>query len=68
MLELACVRALILPIVLAKAMRFTELLLASVHVTHSKNIAALSVLETVLPLNLVSVSVLTLVHTVAICL
>jgi hypothetical protein len=44
MLEFTCILALILPLVLAEAMRFTELILASVNVTHSKDIAALSVL------------------------
>jgi hypothetical protein len=68
MLEFTCVRALIFPFVLAKAMWFAKLILASVNVTHSKDIATLSVLETVFPLTLVSVSVFPLVHTVAICL
>lgn len=49
-------------------MRLTELVLARVNVTHSEDIAALPVFETVLPLTLVSVSILPLMNTVAICL
>jgi hypothetical protein len=57
----------VFPFILAESMWLSKLVLASIYITHSKQISALAMLEAVLPLAFVSVSILPLVNAVSIC-
>jgi len=64
--ELTHVQTRILPLVLAEAMWLAILVLASVHITISKLIRPLSMLQTELPFPFVSIAIFPLVNSVAI--
>lgn len=64
--ELAHVQTRILPLVLAEAMWLAILVLASVHITISKLIRPLSMLQTELPFPFVSIAIFPLVNSVTI--
>lgn len=67
-LEFSHVDACVLPLVLAKSVRFSFLILSSVDVSICKHIGALPVFKTKLPFAFVAVSILPLVHAVPVCL